>query len=148
MASKDPASALPAEEPTRVRGWSAPSPLQHLTNWVEMYGPPARGHSGGFARSAADVEAVEGHAEVVALVDHRFNERSPLRLECLDRYRFGGITRSAELHPLGATWIGDLRVRCSRVARSLPRRRSRRSEPSPSDRRGASAAPRRPSSPE
>lgn len=74
-------------------------------------GAPVRDHSGGFTRFAADVEAVEGLAEVVVLVDNRFGERSPLHLEYFDWYHFGGITRSVELHRLGAAWIEDLRVR-------------------------------------
>ena len=45
------------------------------------------------------------------LVDNRFDyERCPLHPEFFDWYHFGGITRAAELHRLGAVWIDSLRV--------------------------------------
>ncbi|WP_100444655.1 glycoside hydrolase family 2 TIM barrel-domain containing protein [Glycomyces xiaoerkulensis] len=83
-------------------------------HWCRVYWDrsPVREHAGGFTRFFAEVEDAEaGWAEVVVLVDNRFDDsRSPLHLDYFDWYHFGGITRGVELHRLGEVRIDGLRV--------------------------------------
>ncbi len=83
-------------------------------HWCRVFlnGVPLRDHAGGFTRFAVDLDdAVRGTAELVVLVDNRFDaDRVPLHLEYFDWYHYGGITRGVELHQLGALWIEDVRV--------------------------------------
>ena len=89
-------------------------------HWCRVFlnGVPLRDHAGGFTRFAVDLDdAVQGTAELVVLVDNRFDaDRVPLHLEYFDWYHYGGITRGVELHQLGALWIDDVQVETVEIA--------------------------------
>jgi len=69
-------------------------------------------HSGGYSRFAMDiVEEPAGEAELVVLVDNRFDaERNPLHYEEYDWYQYGGITRAVRLHVLPDIRIDAVRA--------------------------------------
>jgi beta-glucuronidase len=83
-----------------------------VQHWCRVYwnGELIREHAGGFTRFWAETEAEAGEAEIVVLVDNRFDERSPLHMEHFDWYAYGGISRSVELHRLGPVRIDGLRI--------------------------------------
>jgi beta-glucuronidase len=93
-------------------------------HWCRAFidGRPLRDHVGGFTRFHADalrrdVGREPGEAELVVLVDNRFDwQRCPLHLEYYDWYHYGGIARSVEWHRLGRLWIDGLRVVTEDVA--------------------------------
>ncbi len=88
--------------------------LEAVHHWGRVFvdGRARQDHVGGFTRFAVDFEEPgEGEAEIVVLVDNRFDsERCPLHLDYFDWYHYGGIARGAELHGLGEVWIDGLEV--------------------------------------
>ncbi|WP_030160462.1 glycoside hydrolase family 2 protein [Glycomyces sp. NRRL B-16210] len=88
--------------------------FEAVHHWCRVLwnGRPLRDHAGGFTRFSADIEHAEaGTAEVIVLVDNRFDDaRTLLHQEHFDWYHFGGITRSVELHRLGDLWIDRLQI--------------------------------------
>jgi beta-glucuronidase len=89
-----------------------------VQHWARVYwnGDLIREHAGGFTRFWAETASEGGQAEIVVLVDNRFDERSPLHLEHFDWYHYGGISRSVELQRLGPVRIDALRVETASVA--------------------------------
>jgi beta-glucuronidase len=85
-----------------------------VSHWCRVYvnGRALRDHAGGFTRFNVDLTGHQpGEAEVVVLVDNRFDDaRSPLHQEYFDWYHYGGIARPVELQRLGSLWIDGLRV--------------------------------------
>ncbi|MDN3239189.1 glycoside hydrolase family 2 protein [Glycomyces tritici] len=105
---------------TRVRTSAG---LQRLVfgavqHWCRVYwnGELIREHAGGFTRFWAETESADGEAEVVVLVDNRFDERSPLHMEHFDWYAYGGISRGVELHRLEPLHIDGLKIDTLSVA--------------------------------
>jgi beta-glucuronidase len=87
--------------------------LDGVHHWCRVFvnGEQLRDHVGGFTRFSADFSAPAGEAEIVVLVDNRFDyERCPLHLDYFDWYHYGGVARGAELHALGPAWIEQLKV--------------------------------------
>ncbi len=89
-------------------------------HWCRVYagGKELREHSGGFTRFAADITGHQpGELEIVVLVDNRIDyARSPLHLDYVDWYHYGGIARSVELHRLGDCWIDRMQVITEEIA--------------------------------
>jgi beta-glucuronidase len=89
-----------------------------VQHWCRVFwdGELIREHAGGFSRFTAETEADAGTAEIVVLVDNRFDERSPLHMEHFDWYAYGGISRSVELHRLGPVRVEGLRIATASTA--------------------------------
>ncbi|MEV3936725.1 glycoside hydrolase family 2 TIM barrel-domain containing protein [Glycomyces sp. NPDC049804] len=89
-----------------------------VQHWCRVFwnGELVREHAGGFSRFTAESEADAGTAEIVVLVDNRFDERSPLHMEHFDWYAYGGISRSVELHRLGPVRVEGLRIATASTA--------------------------------
>lgn len=88
--------------------------LDGLHHWARIYvdGEARLDHVGGFTQVPVDLPDLEiGSHEIVVLTDNRIDyDRCPLHLDYFDWYHFGGLTRGAELHPLGPFSIDDLRI--------------------------------------
>jgi len=94
--------------------------LDGVHHWARVFagGRKIRDHVGGFTRFDCDIAADRaGEIEILVLVDNRIDyERCPLHLDYFDWYHFGGITRGAELHRLGSTWIDAVVITTEDVA--------------------------------
>lgn len=92
--------------------------FEGVQHWCRVYwnGELIREHAGGFTRFWAETEAEAGEAEIVVLVDNRFDERSPLHMEHFDWYAYGGVSRSVELHRLDPVRIDALKIDTVSVA--------------------------------
>ncbi|MDA1359836.1 hypothetical protein O1R50_09395 [Glycomyces luteolus] len=92
--------------------------FEAVQHWCRVFwnGELIREHAGGFTRFWSETEAEAGEAEIIVLVDNRFDERSPLHMEHFDWYAYGGISRSVELHRLGPVRIDGVRIATESVA--------------------------------
>jgi len=88
--------------------------LDGLHHWARVFldGASVAEHVGGFTQVLIDLpDVAAGEHEIVVLTDNRMDyDRCPLHLDYFDWYHFGGLTRGAEWHALGAFSIDDLRI--------------------------------------